>query len=175
MTDERLGAELVADHLYKLGHRRIGHLSGHLEWTWANLRCRHFEEAVNSYPDVTFLLQIGTDEAKDIPASARELLRKKPTAVFAFSDGAALEVYKAAAEMGMRIPEDLSVVGYSDSNKCVHIIEPTLTSVRQKSRQMGIEAVNLLMNRLNEREKSLKRVRTVMDCELIVRNSTRAV
>lgn len=175
VTDERLGAELVASHLYQLGHRRIGHLTGYLEWTWAKLRCQYFQEAMAAYPDAACILQIGTDEAKDIPGAARKLLEKKPTAVFAFSDASAFEIYMAASEMGLRIPEDLSVVGYSDSNKYSQLVQPPLTTIRQKSRQIGIEAATLMMDRLNEKERSSKRVRIVMDCELVVRGSTRAI
>ncbi|HPY77663.1 MAG TPA: LacI family DNA-binding transcriptional regulator, partial [Anaerohalosphaeraceae bacterium] len=175
VTDERLGAELVARHLYKLGHRRIAHLAGHQEWTWAKLRRRYFEEAVKAYPDTAFILQIGSDIEEEIEEPIRRLLEKKPTAVFAFGDWVAFEIYKVAADMGLGIPKDLSVVGYSDSTKLSQIINPSLTTVRQKSRQIGIEAVTLLMDRLDGKEKSSKRVRTVVDCELIVRNSTQSL
>lgn len=175
VTDERLGAELVAKHLYKLGHRRIGHLSGHQEWTWAKLRRRYFEEALATYPDVTYTLQIGSDDAEEIPDRARQLLQKKPTAIFAFGDWVAFEIYKVASEMGLRIPEDLSVVGYSDSHKFSQFINPPLTTVRQKPRQIGMEAAALLMDRIDGKENSSKRVRMVIDCELVVRGSTRAI
>jgi LacI family transcriptional regulator len=175
VTDERLGAELVAKHLYKLGHRRIGHLAGHQEWTWAKLRRRYFEEALAAYPDVTYYLQVGSDVAEEITEPVRLLLEKKPTAVFAFGDWVAFEIYRVAEEMGLRIPEDLSVVGYSDSNKLSQIVNPPLTTVRQKPRQIGMEAATLLMDRLDGKEKSSKRVRMVVDCELIVRKSTRAL
>lgn len=175
VTDERLGSQLVAEHLVKLGHRRIGHLAGHQEWSWAKLRRRYFEEALAAYPDVTCFTQIGSDDAEEIPVAARQLLEKKPTAVFAFGDWVAFEIYKVVAEMGLRIPEDLSVVGFSDSHKFSQIINPPLTTVRQKPRQIGIEAATLLMQRLTGEDQSPKRVRTVIDCELIVRNSTRAL
>ncbi len=175
VTDERLGAELVANHLYRQGHRRIGHLAGHQEWSWAKLRRRYFEEALAVYPDVACIVQAGSDDAEEIPAAARRLLEQKPTAVFAFGDWVAFEIYKVASQMGLRIPDDLSVVGFSDSHKFSQIINPPLTTVRQKSRQIGIEAATLLMERLTGKDKSSKRVRTVIDCELIVRNSTRAV
>ncbi|MEJ5259030.1 MAG: LacI family DNA-binding transcriptional regulator [Anaerohalosphaeraceae bacterium] len=175
ITDERLGAELVAEHLYQLGHRRIAHLCGHQEWTWAKLRRRYFEEALSAYPDVTYILQTGTDFVEEIPPLIRQMLEKRPTAVFSFSDWAAFEIYKVAAEMGLRIPDDLSVVGYSDSNRFAQLIPPPLTTVRQKSRQIGIEAARILMERISGKEKSPKRVRTVIDCELVVRKSTRPI
>lgn len=175
ITDERLGAELVARHLYQLGHRRIAHLSGHQEWTWAKLRRRYFEEALSAYPDVTYIHQVGSDYADNIPPLIRQMLEKKPTAVFSFSDWAAFEIYKVASEMGLRIPEDLSVVGYSDSHKIAQLTNPPLTTVRQKSRQIGIEAARILMDRISGKEKSSKRVRTVIDCELVIRNSTAPV
>lgn len=176
VTDERLGSELVANHLYNLGHRRIGHLSGHQEWTWAKLRRKYFEKALAAYPDVECITQIGSDNADEIPEIAKQLLNKQPTAIFAFSDWAAFEIYNIIHEMALRIPEDISIVGFSDSHKLAQLVNPPLTTVRQKPRQIGIEAVNLLMDRLNDKKTpSTKHVRTVIDCELIVRGSTRAL
>lgn len=172
VTDERLGAELVAKHLYELGHRRIGHLAGHQEWTWAKLRRRYFEDALGVYSDATCITQVGSDDSDKIPGIVKQLLQQRPTAVLAFSDWVAFEIYNVAHEMNLRIPEDISVVGYNDSHKLTQIINPPLTSVRQKARQIGIEAVTLLIERLDGINKSTKRVRTVVDCELVIRNST---
>ena len=176
VTDERLGSELVANHLYSLGHRRIGHLSGHQEWTWAKLRRKYFEKALAAYPDAACITQIGSDNADEIPEIAKQLLNQQPTAIFAFSDWVAFEIYNIIHEMGLRIPDDISIVGFSDSDKLAQLVNPPLTTVRQKPRQIGIEAVNLLMDRLNDKKKpSTKHIRTVIDCELIVRGSTKAI
>jgi LacI family transcriptional regulator len=176
VTNERQGAELVAEHLYSLGHRRIGHLTGQQEWTWARLRRKYFEKALDAYPDVTCITQIGSDNAEEIPEIARHLIQQEPTAIFAFGDWVAFEIYKIAREMNLRIPEDLSIVGFSDSHELDQIVNPPLTTIHQKPRVIGIEAVNLLMERLNDKNKvSSKHTRTVIDCELIIRRSTMAI
>lgn len=176
VTNERLGSELVATHLYNLGHRRIGHLAGNQEWTWAKLRRKYFEKALAAYPDVTCITQIGSDNADELPEIAKQLLQQQPTAIFSFGDRAAFEIYNIAHEMNLRIPEDISVVGFSDSTKLTQIVNPPLTTVRQKPREIGIEAVTLLMDRLSNKKKpSSKHTRTVIDCELIVRGSTMAI
>ncbi len=175
LTNERLGSELVAEHLYNLGHRKIGHLSGNQEWTWARLRRKYFEKALSAYPDAKCITEIGSDDVDDIPDAARRLLSQDITAIFSFSDWSAFEIYMIAQEMNIRIPEDISIVGYSDSHKIAQIINPRLTTVRQKPREIGIEAVNLLMDRLNNKKSSAKNIRTVIDCELIIRNSTKEV
>ncbi len=174
VTDERQGAELVAKYLYGLGHRRIGHLAGHQQWTWAKLRRRYFEEALAEFHDVKYFMQAGSDDADKIPQAALELLEKKPTAIFACSDWVAFEIYNVAYEQGIRIPDEVSVVGYSDSHKLTRVINPPLTTVRQRPRKIGIQAATLLMDRLNNSsEVSSKRIRNVMECELTIRNSCR--
>ena len=176
VTDERLGSELVAKHLYKFGHRRIGHLAGQQDWTWARLRRKYFEKALATYPDATCITKIGSDIVDEIPEIAKQLLEQRPTAIFTFSDWVAFEVYKIAHEMDLRIPEDLSIVGFSDAHKLSEIINPPLTTVRQKPREIGIEAVSLLMDRLDNKTKSAsKHIRSVFDCELVIRESTKAV
>lgn len=175
VTDERLGSELVADHLYSLGHRRIGHLAGHQEWTWAKLRRKYFEKRLAAHPDAACITKVGSDNVDDIPGIARELLKMEPTAVFAFSDWAAFEIYNIAHEMNLRIPDDLSIVGFSDAHKLTQIVNPPLTTVRQKPRHIGIEAATLLMDRLNSKDKPSKHIRTVIDCELMVRGSTKPI
>jgi len=176
VTDERQGAELIATHLYNLGHRRIGHLAGQQEWTWARMRRKYFEKALATYPDATCITQIGSDVADEIPEIAKQLLKQQPTAIFAFGDWVAFELYKIAHEMNLRIPEDISIVGFSDNHQVAQIMNPPLTTVRQKAREIGIEAVTLLMDRLDDKKKpSSKHTRTVIDCKLVVRGSTMAI
>ncbi len=176
VTNEKQGADLVASHLYALGHRRIGQLAGHQQWTWAKLRRHYFEKALASFPDAECITQIGSDNAEDIPDAVRRLLEQRPTAVFSFGDWVAFEIYRIAHEMNLRIPEELSVVGYSDTHTFSQIINPPLTTVRQKPREIGIAAANLLMNRLTKKmNPAPSNIRIVIDCELIVRGSTRAL
>jgi LacI family transcriptional regulator len=174
-TDERLGAKLIAEHLYQLGHRRIGHLTGDLRWTWAKLRRKYFEDNLSNLPGTQCMTVIGYDEADKMPAIARQLLsaNPRPTAIFACSDWVAFGIYRVAAEMNIRIPEDLSIVGYSDSPYITQMVHPPLTSIRQRPRQMGLKAAEMVLDRIEKKDIQEKRNRVIMDCELIIRGSTR--
>ncbi len=174
-TDEHIGTGLVARHLYDLGHRRIGHLAGDPHWTWATLRRRHFEEHIAAMDDAECITVIGSDNPADIPAAARQLLSvsPRPTAVFTCSDWVAFEIYSVAAEMGLRIPDDLSVVGYSDTQTLTQFILPPLTTVRQHPYQIGYAAAGLMMDRLNADNPDKTQKHINIGCELTVRGSTR--
>lgn len=173
-TDERLGAKLVAEHFYQLGHRQIGHLAGDQHWTWAKLRRKHFEDSLSMWSGVNITTVVGSDEAEKIPAIARQLLSAdpRPTAIFACSDWVAFEIYRVAAQLNIRIPEDLSIVGYSDSPRIAQITNPPLTSIRQRPRQMGLKAAEIMVDRIEKKDSSDKRNHFIMDCELIIRGST---
>ncbi len=177
VTDEEVGASLVAKHLYDLGHRRIGHLAGEPHWTWARLRRECFEKKLAQYSETHCITVVGSDEAKHIPAAARELLSvtPRPTAIFACSDWVAFEIYNVAMEMGIRIPDDISIVGYSDTYKLSQFINPPLTTVRQKPRKIGRTAAKLMIEQLNSESASQTQKHVNIKCELTVRESTRRI
>jgi LacI family transcriptional regulator len=174
-TDERLGAKLVAEHLYQLGHRRIGHLAGDQRWTWAKLRRKYFEDSLSMLSGARCMTVVGSDEVEKIPAIARQLLtaNPRPTAIFACSDWVAFEIYRVAAELNIQIPQDLSIVGYSDSPRITQMANPSLSTIRQRPRQMGLKAAEMVLDRIEKKETQDKRNRFIMDCELIIRGSTR--
>ena len=174
-TDERPGARVTAQHLYNLGHRRFGHLAGDQRWGWAKQRKQYFENAVKVFPDAS-VVSIETVYKEDIPEAARELLamKNRPTAIFACSDTRAYMIYKVARDMGIRVPQDLSVVGFSDSHEYNQLIQPPLTTIRQKPEKIGRRAARILIDRLEGRLKGDIPKRVKMECELIVRGSTAA-
>ncbi len=88
----------------------------------------------------TFHVDFGRDAAREILA-----LPDRPTAVFAGNDLQALGVYDAARERGLRVPEDLSVVGYDDIAPA-RWVSPALTTVHQPLRRMGVEAARMLLD-----------------------------
>jgi DNA-binding LacI/PurR family transcriptional regulator len=173
-TDERLGAKLVAEHLYQLGHRHIGHLTGDQRWTWAKLRRKYFEDNLSMLPGARCTTVIGFDEAEKIPAIARQMLtaNPRPTAIFACGDWVALEIYRVASELNIRIPEELSIVGYSDSPYITQMVNPPLTTIRQRPRQIGLKTAEMIVDRIEKKDNQDKRNRFIMDCELIIRGST---
>jgi LacI family transcriptional regulator len=175
-TDEEQATAVVADHLLGLGHRRIGCLSSREtpSQTWAVKRRSSFEAAVRRCGDAQVkswrLNALGTNGLE----VARQLLTDdlRPTAVFAASDHEAEFVYQAAAEMGMKIPRDLSVVGFADLDFAASMAPP-LTTMRQQPREIGRLAANLIMDRIDGIMPNGDKPTTVkVAAELIVRESS---
>jgi LacI family transcriptional regulator len=167
------GADQAMRHLLGLGHRRIAQITGPRGWLATEDRRRGYQAALASagvLPDPAL-------EAESIPeigpgreAAERLLdLAEPPTSIFAFNDNIAIGVVQAARARGLRIPEDLSVVGFDDVEHAT-IVTPTLTTVRQPLAEMGRTAVSLL-NRLLERQR-FETLHVELATRLVVREST---
>jgi len=172
-TNEELGAELVVQHLYKLGHRRIVHIAGSQQWSWAKLRWECFKNQVAKCPGLTCMV-VETEYDEQAPEIVRKVLLSdpRPTAILACSDTVAFEVYTAASELKIKIPHELSVLGYSDTHKFGQLINPPLTTIKQDPYKMGVCAANILLDRMNDKNTNEKRERVRVSCELVVRGST---
>jgi DNA-binding LacI/PurR family transcriptional regulator len=155
-SDEASGGQMVTEHLYAMGHRRFGHLAGPDVASWALARRTAFESAVARMPGASVI--------------TLEALPDPPTAVFAATDLYAKVIYKAASEMGVRIPEDVSIVGFSDDDFAVEMAPP-LTTIRQPAYEIGRRAAEIVLGR------SLGRIRDPnrheeLPVKMIVREST---
>jgi LacI family transcriptional regulator len=174
-TNEEQGAELVAKHLLDLGHRHIAHLGdiGLETYSWAQRRRRFFEKEISKVNGTSFFAVEKPKEADGIEI-AKRILAANPTAVYAATDVLARYVYLAAGELGLRIPEDISVVGFADLDFAAYMMPP-LTSVRQKGYEIGRKAAKLLINRIQGKyiEHAVQNIE--VNCELIVRGSTAPV
>jgi LacI family transcriptional regulator len=172
-VDNDSGAMLATEHLIKLGHKKIAHFAGTTSQTSAFTRRDAFYRLMISHgldvPD-DFLIETGylNDPARDY---ARRLLAQKerPTAIFAANDVIAAGILTAAVELGIRVPEELSIVGYDDSRLAVDS-DPPLTSVRQPLEEMGRLATTLLMQRIEGQPVEVKT--HLLAAELVVRRST---
>lgn len=151
-SDEADGGRLVARHLYQLGHRRVGHLAGPGGETWSRRRREAFETAFNAMPGAEC---VTVESAAGPPgvaiSAARTLIALSPriTAVYAATDFYAKSVYQAAAERALRVPEELSVVGFADDNFAAEM-SPPLTTVRQQAYEIGATSAAVLL-RMAER------------------------
>jgi len=177
-TDEKQSTAAVAEHLLKLGHRRIACLSSREtpSQTWAVKRRSSFEQAVARHADVTIKSWRLNAEGSNGLEVARELLRSelKPTAVFAVSDNEAQFIYDAAAELGLKIPSDLSVIGFADLDFAAKM-SPPLTTMRQKAQEIGRLAAKLIMDRIDGLLSNEDVPTTIkVEADLIVRQSTAA-
>ena len=145
------GARAATQHLIDLGHRRIAHVRGRSDLVSAQLREQGYREALEAagIPFDPELVRVGGYRAVETTDAARELLTRpeRPTAVFAANDLSAIRVIEIARELGLRVPEDLSVVGFDNVPEAANAV-PALTTVAQPLHQMGAEAVRLLLGLL---------------------------
>jgi LacI family transcriptional regulator len=175
-TDEEQATDVVADHLLGLGHRRIACLSSRetQSQTWAVRRRTSFEEAVRRHPDATIKSWRLNPQGTNGREVARDLLTDdlRPTAVFAASDHEASFAHDAAVELGMKIPNDLSIVGFADLDFAA-TMDPPLTTMRQKPHEIGRLAAKLIMDRIDGIVPDDNEPTTIkVAAELIVRSST---
>lgn len=177
-TDEEQATATVANHLLQLGHRRIACISSREtpSQTWAVKRRGCFEQAVKSCEGAAVKSWRLNEQGSNGPDIAREILTSdlRPTAVFAVSDHEAMFVYQVAAETGLRIPEDLSVIGFADLD-FASSLDPPLTTMRQKPQEIGRLAAKLIMDRIDGTLSAESDPTTIrVDADLIVRGSTAA-
>jgi DNA-binding LacI/PurR family transcriptional regulator len=169
MNDDRRGAELVVDHLERLGHRAIAYISGE-PGAGAHARSLGFVEAMAARGLEASVYEGGFTEAHGVSAAHAILERDElPTAIFAANDIAAMGVMQTLDAAGLRIPEDVSLVGYDnvDFTSLGHI---SLTTVDQPRRQIGTLAVELLLERIEGTRKRRRRV--TVEPSLTVRSTT---
>ncbi|MFL6012495.1 MAG: LacI family DNA-binding transcriptional regulator [Gaiellaceae bacterium] len=167
------GAHQAMRHLLELGHRRIAAITGPRGWMATEDRRRGYHGALAAagiLPDPT--LEVEADfEIRGGLEAARQLfeLPEPPTAIFAFNDNLAIGTIQAARERDLRVPDDVSVVGFDDVEHAT-IVTPTLTTVRQPLAEMGRTAVSLL-TRLLERQR-FETLHVELATRLVVREST---
>ena len=170
------GGRVATEHLLGLGHRRVGVISGDPDLACSQERVDGYRAALGraGIPVDPQLIRIGNFMTQGGHDRALELLRlpDPPTAIFAGSDMQALGVYQAAKELGLRIPDDLSVVGFDDVEMC-RWLSPELTTVHQPIEEMAREATRILMS-LAYRGVQPLRPKVEMATNLIVRESTAA-
>lgn len=168
------GALSVTGHLTALGHRRIGYIGGPRDWLVSRRRLVGHASAlaeVGVLCDPALTRHVPEPVAELGYAAAGELLDApdRPTALVAFNDKIAVGALRAARERGLRVPEDVSVTGFDDS-ELSWSTTPTLTTVRQPLQEMGRMAVSLLM-RVVARH-AVETLHVELATQLIVREST---
>lgn len=169
-TDQVLGARLATRHLIELGHSEILHISGPQDWIEAEARMQGYLDEINAADLRTRAPILGDWSAHFGYYAGLELLRFRDfSAVFASNDQMALGFMHACRDNGLRIPEDVSVVGFDDIPEAAHFAPP-LTTVRQNFVEIGRRAVALLLGELQGAQPPHELVVP----ELVVRQSTAA-
>lgn len=175
VNDLESSVEAVMDYLTGLGHKKIAFIGGyevdkdgeevHDE---RMVTYKKYMERIGEFSPA--LVRVGNFTPEDGYVLCREILeeKEKPTAIFANNDSLAVGCYRAVSEKGLRIPEDVSIVGYNDIAVANYLVPP-LTTVRLHMELLGEEAVRLLRERItSSREIGLK---VIVPAKLIVRGS----
>lgn len=165
-------AQSVVNHLVEAGRQRIALINHDLSYKYARLRERGYKAAVYA----NALEWQTTEYASELSSSAGKAamenllaLETRPDAVFAVSDTLAAGAMRAIAQAGLRIPEDIAVVGF-DGTELAEMVSPQLTTIEQPSRDIGRRAVDLLLSRIDNPDGPAERV--MMDWRYISRAST---
>jgi DNA-binding LacI/PurR family transcriptional regulator len=170
-VDNRAGGRAATEHLLGLGHRRIAHVAGpSKEWDGIE-RLNGYVQALEMHRvpiDPSLIVRGGNQPAHGIEAMKQLVaLTERPTAVFCYCDATAMGAMRAARAAGLRVPQDLSFVGFDDID-LAPFFEPPLTTVAQPIQAMGEKAVEMVL--------ALREGESVEDCvlpsQLVVREST---
>ncbi|RGJ16428.1 LacI family transcriptional regulator [Bifidobacterium pseudocatenulatum] len=172
-ADNWTGGVIATRHLLALGHTRIGIITGPEEMMCSKARLDGYtsalaEHGIEADPE---LITEGDFTTSGGYAQSISLLKRpnRPTAIFAGSDLQAMGVYEAARQLGLRIPEDLSVVGFDDVQTAA-FLGPALTTVRQPLQDMARAAVRMLVEALSTGDVIQPHI--IMPTSLVVCNST---
>ena len=175
ITDNLQAAERAVEHLFGLGHRRIGHISGPSRNTFPNerlvgFRKAMFERRLEVHDEWIFAGDYTMESGK---AAGRLLAESKqrPTAVFAANDEMAIGLIAELRSHGIECPRDISVMGFDDISISQNY-QPSLTTMRQPREQIGRIAAETLINILENPAASVEPAHVVLSSELIVRDST---
>lgn len=186
ILDHHKAVQLAIAHIYELGHRRIAILRGpraipDSEFRWES--CQQVTREMDLKLDPSLIVRIDAagwsmktgyhPMAPEIGYKPMQSLLERTrdfTAVFCFNDIAAIGAMRALKEAGLRVPEDVSVVGFDDILSAAYST-PSLTTVRQPLTEMGKRGAQILLDRIGDREKEFP-AEVVMEPELVVREST---
>ncbi|RNB52196.1 LacI family DNA-binding transcriptional regulator [Agromyces tardus] len=174
LPDERGGAASVVDMLVARGHRRIAFAASADDVPATRGRLRGYVDAMTRAGLSTDgLIASGGSDARGGYTATLELLDREPTAVFCYNDRMAMGAYRAAADRGLRIPTDLSVVGFDDQAPLPESLFPALTTVALPHYEMGAWAVAALAESIQGKQDGslLAAHPTVLNCPLVERES----
>lgn len=172
------GAETAISHLIAMGHRRIGFINGESWMVASKDRLRGYKRALKrgGIPHDPALVKSGNWLLSGGETCTRALLElaDRPTAIFCASDKMAIGCYEAAKEAGLRIPKDISVVGFDDDPTAAHL-DPPLTTVLVPHEDMGRRAVTHLYAKRSRTDRAaVISGRLQIECPLVQRGSVAA-
>lgn len=172
-SDNIAGARLAVNHLYELGHRKIAHIAGDRTIDAGATRIKGYELAMQALDlpiEPGYLINAGFFSVEEGKQAMEKLLQLEtpPTAVFVAGDQMAIGAIEAVHEHGLRVPEDISIIGYDDIDM-IKYITPKLTTIRQDTDEIGEAAAELLIEQMTAKERLTER--RVIPVKLIERLS----
>lgn len=171
-VDQALGARLATEHLLGLGHRTVWHVAGPSLWFEGVERVRGWEQALTEAgTEVPPVVHGDWSAASGYQAALSLLPDPAVTAIFAANDSMALGVLRAMHELGLRCPEDVSLIGFDDFPEAAYF-SPGLTTVRQDFDEIGKRSVELLVQLIETGSSPTPHL--VLAPELVLRQSTAA-
>jgi LacI family transcriptional regulator len=175
-SDNLRGGQLATAHLLELGHRRIAMITGRPDLQSSQLREEGYRQALAAAGVAADddLIRVGDYDPRLSAEQARELLSAPhpPTAIFAANDVSAIAAIAAATDLGLTVPGDLSVVGFDNIPESA-LCTPPLTTISQPIRQMGEQAIHLLLQLI--RGESAVNAHITLATDLVLRQSTNGV
>jgi len=175
-SDDNKGGFMATEHLIKLGHRKIGHATLDRPSKFVKARRQGFSNAMKKYgirPNANYMIENSfKNEHSDFVKDFEGILcgKNRPTAFFCSTDHIALMALRAAFCSGLRVPEDLAVVGYGDLYMS-RFVTPALTTIHKPFIEMGRRTVKYLLKKIMD-SKDHNIYNNKLEVELIVRNST---
>jgi LacI family transcriptional regulator len=172
IPDDHAGMALAVDHLYGLGHRTIGHVAGPRGTSTGSRRADGFETAIRALglqPGPIVEAGAFTEEGGRTAGIEVRSGRARPSAIVAANDLIALGVLDAAARLGLRCPDDVSLVGFNDM-PFVDRLQPPLTTVRVDEYELGLRASRILLSFIDD--PATHREAIMLTPDLVVRGST---
>ncbi|HMG10476.1 MAG TPA: LacI family DNA-binding transcriptional regulator [Mucilaginibacter sp.] len=175
IVDDFEGAYNAVDYLIKTGRKRIAHLAGPPSLRVSERRLEGYKSALkknNIEIDEELIISYDLEISKvKIYVNHLLSLPKPPDAIFAINDPTAIETIQVIKKRGIRIPEDIAIVGFSNDYASA-LIEPALTTVSQPIEEIGKTAAQLLIDQISRDTSDWKAVTKVLKTELIIRAST---
>lgn len=176
VVDDYEGAYHAVEYLIEKGYQRIAHLGGPESLNICQERARGYRDALRAHQfqvHEDWIQHTGLNEEHGSVGLA-ELLDKMPEppdAVFCVNDPVAIGAYAVLKERGLKIPEDIALLGFSD-NPIASLVDPPLTTVRQPAYEMGCRAAALLLRQIENEDEASNPVTETLKTELIIRQST---
>jgi DNA-binding LacI/PurR family transcriptional regulator len=175
VVDDYNGAFTAVDHLIKSGYRRIAHLAGPKILSISKNRLTGYKEALkqnNLLMSEDLVVYGGLDYTDGVVGFHKLLnLEDLPDAVFAVNDPVATGAFVTIKEHGLKIPEDIALVGFSNTNISA-LLDPPLTTVEQPSYEIGKFAAQLLLEQIQNNDDAFVPKFKVLETQLIIRGST---